>query len=94
MLVLFIKVDVKAGKEKEFEELVRRLSEASLKNEKGCLQYNLCKTTEHGNFVILEKYEDRKALDVHRDAAYFKEIGSKLRDCIVGTQRHEMDVLV
>ncbi len=94
MIVLFIKVDVKAGKESEFEDLVRQMSEASLRNEPGCLQYNLCKTTEHDNFVILEKYADQAALDAHRKAGYFKELGGQLRGCIEGTQRHEMNVLV
>lgn len=94
LIVLFIRVDVKEGREGEFQDLVGQLSAASLENEPGCLQYDLCKTTVHENYVILEKYESQEALDEHRQATYFKELGGLLRDCIQNTQRHEMRVIV
>ncbi|MDE0511941.1 MAG: putative quinol monooxygenase [Gammaproteobacteria bacterium] len=94
MILIFIKVDVVEGKEAEFERLVAQVAEQSLNNETGCHQYNLCKTTEHHNYVIIEKYENEAALEEHRNKDYFQEAGPKLRECIEGTQRHMMNVLV
>lgn len=94
MILIFIKVDVVEGKEAEFERLVAQVAEQSLNNEAGCHQYNLCKTTEHHNYVIIEKYENEAALEEHRNKDYFQDAGPKLRECIEGTQRHKMNVLV
>lgn len=94
MILIFIRVDVVDGKEADFEKLVASVSEQSLANEPGCLQYNLCKTTEHENYVIIEKYESEEALEAHREAEYFKAAGPGLRECIEGTRRHQMNVLV
>ncbi len=94
MILIYIKVDVVKGKEADFEKLVAQVAEQSLQNEPGCHQYNLCKSTEDQNYVIFEKYENEEALEVHRNQAFFQEIGPKLRECIAGRERHQLDVLV
>ena len=94
MILVFTKVDVCDGQEGNFEQLVAQLSAQSLKHEPGCHQYNLCKTTEHENYVIIETYDSQEALEAHRSAEYFQSARPALAECISGTQRHQMKVLV
>jgi quinol monooxygenase YgiN len=45
---------------------------AATRAEKGCLQFDACRSRENGNeFVLYEKYVDEAAFDSHRKTAHF-----------------------
>ena len=46
--------------------------------------YALHKTADVNVYVMLERYADQAALDTHRAAPHFKELGRKLGDYLAG----------
>jgi len=64
---------VKDGKEAECLDIVKKLVEATQK-ENGCIMYECFKSTDDPKkFVIMEKWESKEALDAHMATAHFKE---------------------
>ena len=73
MLVLAVRVLVKAGAEEKVAEYFRRLTEASRK-ESGCILYIVNQSIANPrSFLVYEQYEDEAALAAHRDSVHFKK---------------------
>ena len=73
MLILVVRVTIKAGHEDEVLEPFLRLQEET-RREPGCLTYVVQRSRENGRrYLIYEQYEDQAALDVHRASPHFKE---------------------
>ena len=53
-------------------------------DEPGNKLYALHKTADVNVYVMLERYDDQAALDAHRAAPHFKELGRKLGDYLAG----------
>ena len=53
-------------------------------DEPGNKLYALHKTDNVNVYVMLERYDDQAALEAHRAAPHFKEIGRKLGDYLAG----------
>ena len=84
MLGVIATLTIKPGTNKEFEETMGKLAAAVRANEPGNKLYALHKTGDVNVYVMLERYDDQAALDAHRAAPHFKELGRKLGDYLAG----------
>ena len=80
MLGIIATLTIKPGTNKEFEETMGKLAAAVRAGEPGNKLYALHRTDDENVYVMLERYDDQAALDAHRAAPHFKELGRKLGD--------------
>ena len=77
MLTVIAKVRAKPGCESEVEAELRKLVEATRK-EDGCLNYDLHRSqTEPAVFMFYENWTNRAALDAHAASPHMKAWGAK-----------------
>lgn len=74
MLAVVAQIKVKPGSESQFEELAKQLADAS-RQEEGCLEYDLWRVEETGQYAFLERYKDTAAVEAHRKSDHFRQIG-------------------
>lgn len=84
MIGVIATLTIKPGTNADFEAVVGQLAKAVRANEPGNKLYALHKTADVNVYVMLERYEDQKALEAHRAAPHFKELGRKLGDYLAG----------
>lgn len=84
MIGVVATLKIKAGQEAAFEAVAKELVEKVNANEKGCLLYRLHKAEEPQTYVFMERYADQAAVEAHRAAPYFKELGRKMGDYMDG----------
>ena len=65
------------------------LAEQVLGNEDGCEMYQLTSCKEPGNFVLVERYADKAALQAHGETEHFKNSGGALVACLDGAPQLE-----
>jgi quinol monooxygenase YgiN len=84
MLGVIAKLTIKPGTNADFEATMKALQDKVRAAEPGNKLYALHKTADVNVYVMLERYDDQAALDAHRAAPHFKEIGRKLGDYLAG----------
>ncbi|MBL8673714.1 MAG: antibiotic biosynthesis monooxygenase [Rhodospirillales bacterium] len=84
MLGIIATLTIKPGTNKDFEETMGKLAAAVRAGEPGNKLYALHKTADANVYVMLERYDDQAALEAHRAAPHFKELGRKLGDYLAG----------
>jgi quinol monooxygenase YgiN len=84
MLGVIAKLTIKPGTNADFEATMKALQAKVRSDEPGNKLYALHKTAEANVYVMLERYDDQAALEAHRAAPHFKEIGRKLGDYLAG----------
>ena len=73
MIVLIVKLQVRAGTEEECKTYMR-IMEKETRQEPGCLMYIAHQSADDPTQLALyEQYKDEAALEAHRNAPYFKE---------------------
>jgi quinol monooxygenase YgiN len=73
MLILVVRVTIKAGHEDEVLEAFRKLQEET-RREPGCITYIVQRSRENPRrYLIYEHYKDQAALDTHRASPHFKQ---------------------
>lgn len=77
------------GKVDEFKTVMGNLAEQVLGNEDGCEMYQLTSCKEPGNFVLVERYADKAALQAHGETEHFKNSGGALVACLDGAPQLE-----
>ncbi len=82
-IAVIARLNVAAGKEKEFEEAMLGLAAEVRKNEPGNQLYTLCKDAD-GNYVVMELYDDEAAIKAHGESAHFKAAGAKFAGVMAG----------
>ena len=76
MLILAVRVTIKAGHEDEVIVPLRKLQEET-RREPGCISYFVQRSRENARrYLIYEQYQDQAALDTHRASDHFKEYGT------------------
>lgn len=85
MMTFIARMQVKPGKEAEFEALARRLTDAVRAHEPGTLQYEFFRLpdTERG-YAVFESFVDEAAEEAHRDTPHFHELAPPLVECLDG----------
>jgi quinol monooxygenase YgiN len=72
-ITLTAKLTIKAGKEKEFETLMKGIV-PKVRQEPGNLAYTMCRSKENPRlFLFFEEYADQKAIQAH--GQHLKELG-------------------
>jgi quinol monooxygenase YgiN len=84
MLGIIAKLTIKPGTNADFEATMKALQAKVRADEPGNKLYALHKTADPNVYVMLERYDDQAALDAHRAAPHFKELGRKLGDYLAG----------
>ena len=84
MIGVIAKLTIKPGTNADFETVMKALQTKVLADEPGNKLYALHKTDDVNLYVMLERYEDQAALEAHRAAPHFKELGRKLGDYLAG----------
>jgi quinol monooxygenase YgiN len=84
MLGIIAKLTIKPGANADFETTMKALQARVHADEPGNELYALHKTADVNVYVMLERYADQAALDAHRAAPHFKELGRKLGDYLAG----------
>lgn len=85
MMTFIARMQVKPGKEADFESLARRLTEKVRAEEPGCVGYEFFRLpdTERG-YAVYESFVDEAAEEAHRDTPHFHELAPGLIECIDG----------
>lgn len=84
MLGVIAKLTIKPGTNADFEATMKALADKVRSDEPGNKLYALHRTADVNVYVMLERYDDQAALDAHRAAPHFKELGRKLGDYLAG----------
>ncbi|MDC1399365.1 antibiotic biosynthesis monooxygenase [Yoonia sp.] len=83
MYAVCVKFDLKDGKAPSFMPLMRDNAQASLRNEDGCLQFDVLSDPSKPDSVFLyEIYADRAAFDFHLASDHFQSFDAATADMI------------
>lgn len=90
MMTFIARMQVKEGKEAEFERLARELTEKVRANEPDTVAYEFFRLpeTERG-YAVYESFTSEAAEEAHRNTPHFAELAPPLIDCIDGTYERE-----
>jgi len=85
MIGVTAKIPVQDGKQAEFENVFKDLTEKVLANEPGCKMYQLCKAKgSDTDYVVMEVYESEDALAAHGKTEHFRAAQPALGGCVAG----------
>jgi quinol monooxygenase YgiN len=68
---------IKPGVEAEWEAIAREMVDATRSNEPGNVFYGVFKTERDGEYVFMERWADRAAVDAHGKTAHVAEIAPR-----------------
>ena len=71
MIGVIAKMKVQVGKEAEFEKHAKALVDQVNKMENGCALYELFKAKSDNEYVIMEMYGTKSAVEAHGKTKYF-----------------------
>jgi autoinducer 2-degrading protein len=72
MFSLMVQIQVRPGRREEFLAAIAVNAEASVRDEPGCLRFDVCSVDSHENrFVLYELYVDAAAFAAHKAAPHF-----------------------
>ncbi|MGR3502285.1 putative quinol monooxygenase [Pseudaestuariivita sp.] len=80
--VVAVTFTIHAGRMAEFLPLMRTNANASLREEPGCLQFDIC--VEGDEVFLYEVYVDVAAFAAHRETAHFLTFDAQVADLVAG----------
>ena len=84
MICVAVTYVIKPGHEGEAVDLFAKLT-GPTRAEPGCRMYQAHRSpSDPRKFFLYEQYDDQAALDAHRAAPHFKELGRKLGEYLAG----------
>ena len=89
MIAVVATIQVKEGKEAEFEAVMKELAEKVRASEPGTTHYQVCKSPQGPTYVVLENYSDQDAFNHHVGTSYFKDASPKMGACMAGAPKIE-----
>jgi quinol monooxygenase YgiN len=90
MIAVVARFIVAEGKVDKFLDGMQELAEKVRAEEKGCLQYELYRAREAERFIMIERYADKAALELHGKTSHFGEAMTRLRDCFAEAPQIEI----
>ena len=85
MISIFVTIRIKEGFSDQFTEASFGDSQGSVRDEPGCIRFDILKNSEEPNlFHLYEVYEDEAALDAHRNAPHYKKWRATVEDWFDG----------
>ena len=83
MYVIAVLFEAVPGQGEALEEALLRQAENSLREEDGCLRFDVARDpATEGRFFLYEIYEDEAAFDAHGKTPYYKSFREKIADMI------------
>ena len=87
------RMTVKAGREADYERLVKQLTEITRASEPDCIYYEFFKLREPRRYAVLESFATEEAEHAHLNSQAFKDLAPGILDCLDGTYvREYLDV--
>ena len=94
MFSLVVQLEVRPGSREEFLAGMTANAEASVRDEPGCLRFDVCSVEgDENRFVLYELYADAEAFAAHKQAAHFarwREVAAR----VVASQHNTPGTLV
>jgi autoinducer 2-degrading protein len=85
MFSLMVQMDVRPGRREEFLAGMAANAEASVRNEPGCLRFDVCSVdSDENRFVLYELYTDADAFAAHKAAPHFAQWRTIAEQVLVG----------
>lgn len=83
MITFFATLQVKAGKEQEFETLQRELSDLTHQHEPDTLVYDVIKHQEKtGVYAVYARFKDQAAFDYHQKTDFHDRLVPPIFECL------------
>lgn len=90
MIGVIAKLNIKEGKQEDFEKVALDLMAKVKANEPGCITYKLYKSKKSDTeYTFLEQYESQDALKAHGQSEHFKAAQGGLGACLAGAPNIE-----
>ena len=83
------RMTVKAGKEAEFERVVRALTADVRKHEKDAIYFEFFRLREPRRYAVLESFPSEEAEHAHMATPWLAEHAPAIIDCVDGTWERE-----
>ena len=95
MFSLVVQMEVRPGRREEFLSGMAANAEASVRDEPGCLRFDICSVDgdEH-RFVLYELYTDAEAFTAHKAAPHFAHWRTVAEQVLVGQVNTSGSLLV
>ena len=95
MYAVVVLFDIHPDQTEAFHALMIQNAKASLDNEPGCHQFDVCQNTDDPTKVFLyETYTDRAAFDDHLTSDHFKAFDEAVADMIAGKRIETFETVV
>ena len=93
-ICLVVDFTVKSGTKSQFLDIITEHASKTLKNEEGCLQFEVCDPVEGENRVFLyEMYADDAAFEVHKASPTLARTRERYADIVESRAIHVCNVL-
>lgn len=83
MFVVTVTCEINPEHIKEFRAAILKNANASITNEPGCRQFDVCFAAGGARCFLFEVYDDSDAFDAHRATPHFKQYSETVNDWIV-----------
>ena len=90
MIGVIAYLKIKSGKEKQFEEIAKKLVDAVNSEEENNIFYRLYKKSEF-LYTFMEGYKDKESLEYHTTTSHYKDNGKAMAAFLDG--RPEVEVM-
>jgi (4S)-4-hydroxy-5-phosphonooxypentane-2,3-dione isomerase len=95
MFSLMVQMDVRTGRRAEFLAGMAANAEASVRDEPGCLRFDICSVdSDENRFVLYELYTDADAFAAHKAAPHFAKWRTVAEQVVVGQVNTSGELLV
>jgi len=95
MFSLMVQMEVRPGRREEFLAGMAANAEASVRDEPGCLRFDICSVgSDENRFVLYELYTDADAFAAHKAAPHFAEWRTVAEQAVVGQVNTPGELLV
>lgn len=94
MFAVVVFFEIKSAHVAEFEEAIKTNAKASVENELGCKQFDVCRDPQDPNtFFLYEIYDDRNAFDAHKASAHYLAFSSVTESWVTNKKVLTYDVV-
>jgi autoinducer 2-degrading protein len=95
MFSLMVQMEVRPERREEFLAGIAANAEASVRNEPGCLRFDVCAVeADENRFVLYELYTDAEAFAAHKAAPHFAQWRRVAEQVLVGQVNTPGELLV
>ena len=95
MFSLMVQMEVRPDRREEFLAGMAANAEASVRDEPGCLRFDICAVAADENrFLLYELYADAAAFEAHKASPHFAEWRTVAAEVVVGQVNTPGELLV